>query len=229
MKPVTLEAVDLVIKYQDRLLFRAPSFKIAPGDAIYLSGQNGIGKTTLLKVMAGLQKPTEGHVNLPRPTWLEQLAGFAGQSRIIYLHQNPYLFDATVAENVAYGLKRKPFSPKARQQLTLQALQKMGLESLSHQHISILSGGERQKVAMARAWALTPSVLLMDESCANLDFDAINAQKLMVKNLLDNGSSVVITSHHPNALTQSCNRHWIIENQRLTYNTIDKDTHAFFS
>lgn len=229
MKPISVAAVNLVVKIEQRLLFQIPSFTISSGDAIYLSGHNGIGKTTLLKIIAGLQQPTSGHINLPRPTLLQKLAGFSGQSGIIYLHQNPYLFDGTVQENIAYGLKRKPFCQRTRQQLTIQALQKIGLENLLNQHISTLSGGERQKVAMARAWVLNPALLLMDESCANLDSDAIHTQQAMVKNLLDNGSSVVITSHHQNAITQYCNRQWRIENQQLIINTTNKDMHAFAS
>lgn len=229
MSSMTLEAVNVTMTYQDRLLFHIPSFKISQGDAIYLSGQNGIGKTTLLKIMAGLQKPTRGRLNLYNPSWLERLAGVTRHIGIIYMHQHPYLFDGTVAENVAYGLKSKHFPQKAREQLTMQALHLIGLGSLANKHISILSGGERQKVAMARAWALKPSLLLMDESCANLDSDAIDVQKTMIKSLLDKGSSAVITSHHPNALTQCCNRHWSIENQRLIYHFLDKDCHAISS
>lgn len=233
MSQVTLEAIDLSVKYKHRLLFHIPSLKINPGDAIYLTGQNGIGKTTLLKVLAGLQKPTHGALNLKQPSLLQRLAGFSGQSGVIYMHQSPYLFDGTVAENVAYGLKRKHFCQKTCRQITMQALRNIGLESLSREHVSLLSGGEKQKVAMARAWALNPSILLMDESCANLDPEAIDAQKVMVEDLLERGASLVITSHHPNKLTACCNQEWLIEHQRLIHkpklNIIDKDNHAFAS
>ncbi|WP_028025020.1 energy-coupling factor ABC transporter ATP-binding protein [Enterovibrio calviensis] len=233
MSQITLEAIDLSVKYKHRLLFHIPSLKVCPGDAIYLSGQNGIGKTSLLKVMAGIQKPTNGTLNLKRPSWLQRLAGFSGQSGVIYMHQTPYLFDGTVAENVAYGLMGKHLCQRRRRQLTMQALRKIGLETLSLEHISVLSGGEKQKVAMARAWALSPSILLMDESCANLDADAIDAQKKMIDDLLERGASLVITSHHPNKLTECCNQQWLIENQRLLHkpklNIIDKDNHAFAS
>ncbi|KKD59456.1 ABC transporter ATP-binding protein [Grimontia sp. AD028] len=233
MSQITLEASDLSVKYKHRLLFHIPSLKITPGDAIYLTGQNGIGKTSLLKVLAGIQKPTSGILNLRKPTLMQRLAGFAGQSGVIYMHQAAYLFDGTVAENVAYGLKGRHFCQRTCRQLTMQALRMIGLESLSREHISVLSGGEKQKVAMARAWALNPSILLMDESCANLDPDAIEAQKVMVEDLLDRGSSLVITSHHPNSLTACCNQRWSIESQRLIHkpklNLINKDNHAVAS
>lgn len=233
MNQIILEASDLSVKYKHRLLFHIPSLKICPGDAIYLTGPNGIGKTSLLKVLAGIQKPTTGKLNLRRPSFIQRLAGFAGQSGVIYMHQSAYLFDGTVADNVAYGLKSKQLCQRECRQLTMQALRMVGLDSLSREHISVLSGGEKQKVAMARAWALNPSILLMDESCANLDPEAIDVQRIMVEDLLDRGASLVITSHHPNSLTECCNQHWLIENQRLVHkpklNIINKDNHAFAS
>lgn len=230
MENIILEAVEILMKYQQRTLFQIPYLKILPKDTVYLSGQNGAGKTTLLKILAGLQKPTQGRLNLNPPSFLARLAGFKGQSGVLYMHQNPYLFDATVAQNVAYGLRRKHYSRKISRQITLQALQMMNIEPLSHKHISILSGGERQKVAMARAFALNPALLLMDESNANLDGAAIDAQTTMINALLEKGGSVVITSHHPNALTKRCNRHWNIENQGIIEKyiplMIDKDDHV---
>ncbi|MGF1705885.1 ATP-binding cassette domain-containing protein [Enterovibrio baiacu] len=233
MSQITLEAVDLSVKYKHRLLFHISSLKLCPGDAVYLSGQNGIGKTTLLKVLAGIQRPSSGYLNLARASWLQRLAGFTGQSGVIYMHQSPYLFDGSVIENIAYGLKGKHVCQRKQRQLTMQALRMIGLESLSREHISVLSGGEKQKVAMARAWAINPSILLMDESCANLDVEAINAQKIMVDDLRDRGASLVLTSHHPNTLTDGCNQQWLLENQRLIHkpklNIINKDNHAFAS
>ncbi len=233
MTQITLEASNLSVKFKDRLLFHIPMLKIGPGEAVYLTGQNGIGKTTLLKILAGIARPTSGSVNLSSPSWLQKLAGFAGQSGVVYMHQTPYLFDATVFENVAYGIRSYTLCQRTRRQNTIAALRMVGLEALAHEHISILSGGEKQKVAMARAWAMKPSVLLMDESSANLDPDAIADQKRMACDLLENGSSLVITSHQPNAMTACCSRYWTLQDQRLVdrplLNIVDKDNHAFAS
>ena len=214
MTQITLEAFDLLVKYQERTLFQAPYLKIASQDTVYLSGRNGVGKTTLLKVLSGLQKPQMGYLNLKPPSRFSCFSR-AYKRPVIYMHQTPYLFDSSVEENVAYGLKGRSFSKHARDRIILDALKKIGIAALRHQHISILSAGERQKVAMARAWALNPSILFMDESSANLDPEAIEAQKKMIHDLLDKGASLMITSHHPNALTKACNQHWIIENQGI--------------
>lgn len=225
MKNNMLEARDLSLKFKDRLLFQISSLTIHSGDAIYLSGNNGIGKTSLLKILAGLQKPSTGTLTLRRPSLMQRLAGFSGQSGIVYLHQSPYLFDCTVVENILYGLKHRGLNRKARHELVETSLQMIGLENLKNMHVSALSGGEKQKVAMARAWVLNPSILLMDESCANLDPESIAIQLRMVEDLLASGSSFVITSHQMNVLTACCNQHWLLENQTLLQTSLLNNEH----
>lgn len=91
----------------------------------------------------------------------------------------------------------------------------VGLETLADEHISVLSGGEKQRVAMARAWILKPSILLMDEPSASLDQESIDRLVIMAKDLLARGSSIVITSHQENALTDLCRRQWWIKDTTL--------------
>lgn len=91
----------------------------------------------------------------------------------------------------------------------------VGLETLADEHISVLSGGEKQRVAMARAWILKPSILLMDEPSASLDQESIDRLVVMAKDLLARGASIVITSHQENALTDLCRRQWWIKDTTL--------------
>ncbi len=144
------------------------SSALAPQEAIYLSGDNGVGKTTLLKILSGLQKPTTGKVNLQQTSLLTRLFKGRSQGGVIYMHQTPYMFDGTVFDNVCYGLKFTISNRQIRRTEAINALRMVGLETLADEHISVLSGGERQRVAMARAWVLKPGVLLMDESSASL-------------------------------------------------------------
>lgn len=229
MSSYLLTAHDLSMSFQHRLLFHIPALSILPQDAIYLSGQNGVGKTTLLKILAGIQRPTKGEINHPKSNFLQRLIGLKSQPHILYMHQHPYLFDTNVENNILYGMKQLKIPTHEAHQRLLKALRLIQLESLRHEHISFLSGGEKQKVAMARAWVCQPSILLMDESSANLDSEAIQIQKMMVEDLIQQGSSVVITSHQPNLLTSCCTQHWIIDNQRLIHkaqlNLLNKDSH----
>ncbi|ENP8456628.1 energy-coupling factor ABC transporter ATP-binding protein [Photobacterium damselae] len=215
MSQVSLQAHDLSMRFKDRLLFHVQQLNINPQDAIYLSGDNGVGKTTLLKILAGLQKPTTGKVNLQNNRFLRRLLRGHYEGGVIYMHQTPYMFDGTVFDNVCYGLKYAIKDRQLRRNEAIKALRMVGLETLADEHISVLSGGERQRVAMARAWVLKPSVLLMDESSASLDSESILRQVVLAQDLLNRGTSLVITSHPQNALTALCRRHWVINDTKL--------------
>ncbi|TDE50888.1 energy-coupling factor ABC transporter ATP-binding protein [Vibrio alginolyticus] len=212
---IKITAEQLSMRFKERVLFHIPELAIGPNDAIYLKGDNGVGKTTLLKILAGLLKPSTGGVVAPKDTWLKRLTRRNGRVDVIYLHQSPYLFDGTVYENVVYGVKYQQDTQKDKRAQVIHALRMVGLETLADEHISVLSGGEKQRVAMARAWILKPSILLMDEPSASLDQESIERLVVMAKDLLDRGSSIVVTSHQANALTDLCKKQWWIKDKTL--------------
>ena len=211
---MALTAHQLTMRFGERQLFEIDRLAIAPGDAIWLHGANGVGKTTLLKILAGLLAPTRGHTNLPG-RWQQRLNRLLkrdlGPGRVTYLHQTPYLFDRTVHDNVAWALD-KQLGSEVR---VFEALRRVELEGLAREHISILSGGERQRLAMARAWALQPAFLLMDEPTANLDAHSVALMAAMAQDLREQGSGLVIISHQSNDLTDLCERQWTLARGRL--------------
>ncbi|WP_036816847.1 ABC transporter ATP-binding protein [Photobacterium sanctipauli] len=215
MTQLSIQAHDLSIRFKDRLLFHIPQLSVGPQDAIYLTGDNGVGKTTLLKILSGLQKPTTGEVSLRKQSLIRRLFGGQCNGGVIYMHQTPYMFDGSVMDNVCYGLKFTIRDRQQRRAEAINALRMVGLETLADEHISVLSGGERQRVAMARAWVLKPGVLLMDESSASLDPESIERLVVLSKDLLARGTSLVITSHQQNALTALCRRQWTITDTKL--------------
>jgi len=231
MSQISIQAHDLSIRFKDRLLFHIPQLSVGPQEAIYLSGDNGVGKTTLLKILSGLQKPTTGKVNLQQTSLLTRLFKGRTQGGVIYMHQTPYMFDGTVFDNVCYGLKFTISNRQIRRTEAINALRMVGLETLADEHISVLSGGERQRVAMARAWVLKPGVLLMDESSASLDQESIERQVVLAEDLLERGTSLVITSHQKNALTALCRRQWTITNtkliERADLQLVDEDNNEY--
>ncbi|MGF1717168.1 energy-coupling factor ABC transporter ATP-binding protein [Photobacterium chitinilyticum] len=231
MSQISIQAHDLSIRFKDRLLFHIPQLSVGPQEAIYLSGDNGVGKTTLLKILSGLQKPTTGKVNLQQTSLLTRLFKGRTQGGVIYMHQTPYMFDGTVFDNVCYGLKFTISNRQIRRTEAINALRMVGLETLADEHISVLSGGERQRVAMARAWVLKPGVLLMDESSASLDQESIERQVVLAEDLIERGTSLVITSHQKNALTALCHRQWTITNtkliERADLQLVDEDNNEY--
>ncbi|MFA0567028.1 energy-coupling factor ABC transporter ATP-binding protein [Vibrio gallaecicus] len=213
---ITITTQQVSMRYKERVLFHIHELTIGPNDAIYLKGDNGVGKTTLLKILSGLTKPSSGKIATTNTTWRHALFPKAKFKDVIYLHQTPYLFDGTVYQNVGYGIRYSKESPKDKRAQIINALRMVGLETLSDEHISVLSGGERQRVAMARAWILKPSILLMDEPSASLDKESIERLVIMAEDLLQRGASLVITSHQANALTDLCKKQWWIKDNTLT-------------
>ena len=233
MSQISIQAHDLSMRFKDRLLFHIPQLNLGPQQAVHLCGDNGVGKTTLLKVLSGLQTPTTGSVSLIRNSLLSRWFSAGKNSGVIYMHQTPYMFDGTVFDNVSYGLKYTFKDRHSRRSEAINVLRLVGLETLADEHVSVLSGGERQRVAMARAWVLKPTVLLMDESSASLDEESIKQQVVLAKDLLERGSSLVITSHQANALTALCRQQWTISNSTLIERAslqlvkVDNDKYAY--
>ena len=213
---IKITTQQISMRYKERVLFHIPELSIGPNDAIYLKGDNGVGKTTLLKILSGLLKPSSGHLQCPTQSWQHNLFPRLKFKDIIYLHQTPYLFDGSVYQNVAYGVRFNKQNQKDKRAQIINALRMVGLETLADEHISVLSGGERQRVAMARAWILKPSILLMDEPSASLDKESIERLVIMAEDLLQRGASLVITSHQTNALTDLCKKQWWIKDNTLT-------------
>ncbi|MDA0147585.1 energy-coupling factor ABC transporter ATP-binding protein [Vibrio sp. LaRot3] len=212
---IKIAAQQLSMRFNDRVLFHIPELTIGPNDAIYLKGANGVGKTTLLKILSGLLKPTTGKVIAPNDNFAQRFFARSGRRDVVYLHQSPYLFDGTVYQNVAYGIRYQKHTQQDKRAKVINALRLVGLETLADEHISVLSGGEKQRVAMARAWILTPSILLMDEPSASLDQESIERLVVLAQDLISRGSSIVVTSHQNNALTDLCRKQWWIKDSTL--------------
>jgi len=152
----TLEAVDLTV---------------APGEFICLLGPSGCGKTTLLNIIAGFIRPTHGRVLFNG----EPVTGPGPDRGVVF--QDPTLFPwLTTAQNIAFGLIHQGISGPQRQARIEEGLRLVGLESHAHAFPHELSGGMRQRIALARVLVLEPKALLMDEPFSALD--AISRERL---------------------------------------------------
>jgi len=178
-------------------LFDIDEFDIPESSCIILSGQNGAGKTTLLKILAGLEAPDNAEVSFDgqRQTW--NTARERLRHEVVYLHQQPYMFDHSVADNVAYGLTRQAVPSARIRERVAEALAWSGLSHLAQRNARELSGGEKQRVALTRARILSPRLLLLDEPLANMDISAREQTIQLIRRLKDDGVSTIITSHEP--------------------------------
>jgi molybdenum cofactor guanylyltransferase len=184
-----------------RLLFDIDEFTVPENTCIILSGQNGVGKTTLLKILAGLEAPDQTEIIYRGENLSWHAARRRLQRDIVYLHQHPYMFDCSVAENIAYGLRHARV-PRARIQARVrQALEWAGLAHLAARNARHLSGGEKQRVALSRAQVLAPRLLLLDEPLANMDHEAREHAIFLIRRLKSEGISSIVTSHEPDIAT----------------------------
>jgi tungstate transport system ATP-binding protein len=174
---------------------------LARGQVLLLGGANGSGKTTLLKLLAGLLVATGGVFRCLGATLAPRTAARFCRGRHVYLHQAPYLFDGTVEDNVAYGLKLRGRDPGQRRIEIRDALAWADLAHLVHRPARQLSAGEQQRVALVRARILSPALLLLDEITANMDRDSRRRTYALVDDLRRRGSSVVFASHDPEPRT----------------------------
>jgi tungstate transport system ATP-binding protein len=216
---VSIHATNLLIQFNQQILFSADDLHFSQGDVIYLQGDNGSGKSTLMKLLAGLIKPNQGQINshgyTPRPRWRTQsLLGKA-----VYLHQHPYLFEGSVKYNLTYALDQRSLSPEQRKKRISQAINMAQLTDLISHQASDLSGGERQRLAIARAWIAQPKLLMLDEPISNMDKHSQRLVLAMINQLKQDGTGLLISSHQTCGLTALCQKHWHIK-QRIIHTSI---------
>lgn len=170
---VGVKVCDLVVRYNQVTAVNGISFAAAPGEFITLLGPSGCGKTTVLRAIAGLERPAAGEiwvgdrlvfsatrrVNLPPE---RRNVSMVFQSYAIWPH-------LSVFENVAYPLRVRRLSEKEVKERVSWALELVGLADLARRNATQLSGGQQQRVALARAIVYSPGALLLDEPLSNLD------------------------------------------------------------
>jgi tungstate transport system ATP-binding protein len=164
-----LHVAILKKRYGARVLLDMADFSLDAGKIYVLTGDNGSGKSTLLRILAGLE-PGDA-LDMEFDGRALNGSGYPAQWRrdIIYVHQHPYLFNTTVAKNIAYGLKVRGNHAGKRDEIVRAAMDWAGVAQVADVPPRKLSGGEKQKVALARAKVLNPRVFLVDEPTANLD------------------------------------------------------------
>ncbi|HIG78039.1 MAG: energy-coupling factor ABC transporter ATP-binding protein [Candidatus Lambdaproteobacteria bacterium] len=186
-----------------------------PGKCILLSGKNGVGKTTLLKIIAGLEIPDLAKIEISGKTDCWKKAVRSVRKEIIYLHQNPIMFSSTVELNVAYGLRFTSLNRKQRQESVEEALEWAGLTDVAKKQAKTLSGGVQQRVAFTRAWILKPKVLLLDEPMANMDHESREKTYQLLVRMKSAGMSLVITSHFMQYFEGIVDQHFQLRNCAL--------------
>ena len=166
---VILETKDLKVRRGGVLLIDVPSLQVRQGEILSLIGPNGAGKTTLLQALAHLIRPFHGEISFKGVKVSSNHSLIEYRRKLAMVFQEPLLFDTTVFENVASGLKIRGMKRSEIQKIVMEHLSRLGISHLRDRSARTLSGGEAQRTSLARAFAIDPEVLFLDEPFASLD------------------------------------------------------------
>ena len=183
MFPLTLDQV--LVRRRGKAVIGPTDLVLQPDGPTIIIGPNGSGKTTLLRVMHGIERVTSGTV-----TWQHD-----DPSQHAFVFQSPIVLRRSVYENLAYPLRLiKTPKPEVAQAVD-HWLERIGLSDMRHSPALRLSGGERQKLAIARALIRKPQVLFLDEPCANLDGHATREIEALLQEASAAGTRLVMSTH----------------------------------
>ncbi|MDD2942609.1 MAG: ATP-binding cassette domain-containing protein [bacterium] len=194
--PITLgtqliEVRDLVIGYNRQPITRSLSFTIDTGELFLIRGDNGTGKSTLLRTLAGLIPPVSGTIKLKT----KQIKSWVAQNQ-----QTQTVLPFTAREMIELGIVNHKFNSDSASVLIMQ---KLGIEPLANKQYSQLSGGQQQKIMLARALVSSPQIVFLDEPTEGLDADSRKSFLETVFSIIrDDSCSVIITTHDSEALSQ---------------------------
>ena len=185
--PLRLEGV--CYEAGGKRLLESVSLELDAGRLSVILGPNGAGKSLLLRLCHGLIAPSAGRIAWAAPP------GTPVHHRQAMVFQRPVLLRRSVAANIAYPLRLRGIGARERAERVGEALARAGLSALARQPARSLSGGEQQRLAIARAWVLRPEVLFLDEPTANLDPAAARAIEHLIQSLHDAGAKIVLSTH----------------------------------
>jgi len=182
--PLRLEEVSFVAG--GRTLIDRVSLALEAGTSSIILGANGAGKSVLMRLMHGLLAPSAGRV-----AW----SGEGARRRQAMVFQRPVMLRRSALGNVIYALDAAGVPPVQRERLAAEALEEVGLGHLAQRPARVLSGGEQQRLSLARAWALHPEVLFLDEPTASLDPGATHEIENIIRAFDAAGTKIVMSTH----------------------------------
>jgi tungstate transport system ATP-binding protein len=174
--PLRLEAVSFL------QVIKPLSLELEAGPSTIILGANGAGKSVLMRLMHGLLPPTAGTIS------------WSSNGRQAMVFQRPVMLRRSALDNIIYALRVAGVADAERP--AMDALKEVGLAELAHRPARVLSGGEQQRLALARAWALHPEVLFLDEPTASLDPSAVREIENIIRAFDVAGTKIVMATHN---------------------------------
>lgn len=194
--PMLLEARDLTVVRGGVQVLAIPSLVLRENEVLSLIGPNGAGKSTLLLTLASLLQPTTGEIRCRGEVITSDQATYLYRRRLAMVFQEPLLFDATVFENVAAGLKIRGMARSEIKNRVQNTLELFNICRLAERSARKLSGGEAQRTSLARAFAIQPEMIFLDEPFASLDPPTrLGLTEDLERILKETGTTAILATH----------------------------------
>ncbi len=210
-----LEAREIRWKQDNKVILQDINFHLSPGECVGLIGPNGSGKSSLLKILAFLETPTSGQLYF-QGQLIPKSIPLSIRRKIAIVFQESLLLNTRVFDNVAMGLKIRGLSKGEIRQKVDYWLEQFGVIHLSKQASRSLSGGEAQRVSLARAFAIEPDVLFLDEPFSALDAPTKEGLRIdLAKVFKSTQTTTVLVSHDFKDIAHLTNRALILLNGQV--------------
>jgi tungstate transport system ATP-binding protein len=218
--PLVVDGLGFSVREQ--WLIKDVSFSLGARGRTFIVGPNGAGKSILLRLCHGLLSPTTGTVRWASGSSRQQ------RQRQAMVFQKPVLFRRSARANVEYALSVRGVAKKDVRQRADDALEATGLTGIAHRQARVLSGGEQQRLVLARAWALRPRVLFLDEPAAHLDPAATAAIEDVIEQISNAGCKIIMVTHDLGQVRRLADEVLFLHQGQLLEQTASEDflTHA---
>ena len=185
--PLTIQGLGYTVG--GKRLVRDVACTLEAGSRTIVLGPNGAGKSLFLRLCHGLLTPSEGHIGWTAAPGVNPVHAQA------MVFQRPIMLRRSAAANIDYALALRKVPRAERARRVADALERTGLSAFAKRPARVMSFGEQQKLAIARAWALRPQILFLDEPTASLDPAATRAIEHLIQAVFDAGTKIVMTTH----------------------------------
>jgi tungstate transport system ATP-binding protein len=191
-----LEIKNLEVEREGAVLLQIPSLVVQEGEILSLIGPNGAGKTTLQQTLACLIKPSKGELYFKGGRINSDSSVHEYRRKLAMVFQEPLLFDTTVFGNAASGLKIRKMRKPVIETRVMEQLERFGIRGLRDRSARTLSGGEAQRTSLARAFAIQPEILFLDEPFASLDPPSSESLLVDLQRILrETRTTTLLTTH----------------------------------